>query len=94
VRAHAGERIRVDDDVDDISALRHADLLITDISSRAFNFMLLDKPVVAFCPDEVFVDRLDRERVEPIRQGAHLARSAGEVEVVVAHLLGHARGDV
>ena len=83
VRAHAQDRVRVDNDIDDISALRHADLLITDISSRAFNFMLLDKPVVAFCPDEVFVDPLDRERIELIRRGAYLARSVAEVEAVL-----------
>ncbi|MBN1364726.1 MAG: CDP-glycerol glycerophosphotransferase family protein [Syntrophaceae bacterium] len=38
--------IAVDHNFDDIPALAFSDVLITDISSRAFNFMMLNKPVI------------------------------------------------
>jgi hypothetical protein len=90
VRSYARGRMAIDYEIDDIPALQHANILITDISSRAFNFMLLDKPVVVICPDDVFVEQLDRERIEVMRQGAYLARSIDEVKAILAHCLpGH-----
>jgi CDP-glycerol glycerophosphotransferase (TagB/SpsB family) len=47
-RRRVAPRLAVDHDIDDIPALEHADVLITDTSSRAFNFMVLDKPVARF----------------------------------------------
>jgi hypothetical protein len=85
VRCYARGLIGIDYEVDDIPALQHANVLITDISSRAFNFMLLDKPVVVMCPDDVFVEQLDRERLELMRQGAYLARSVAEVSALLTH---------
>jgi hypothetical protein len=85
MRCYAQRRIGIDYEVDDIPALQHAHVLITDISSRAFNFMLLDKPVVVVCPDDVFAEPLDRERIELMRQGAYLARSVAEVKTILAH---------
>jgi hypothetical protein len=87
---YAERGIGIDNDVDDVPALVHSDLLITDISSRAFNFMLLDKPVVAVLPDELFTDQLDRERITLIERGAFLARSPAEIKLIIAHgLNGH-----
>ena len=87
INRHVQPLVGVDYDVDDVPALQHADVLITDISSRAFNFMLLDKPVVVICPDEVFGDQLDRERINLMSQAAYLARSVEEVETRLAQAL-------
>lgn len=75
--------IRYDPDIDDIPALLHSDLLITDISSRAFNFLLLDKPVIAVLPENMFTDGLDRERVKLMVQAVFAARSPAEVKTIV-----------
>jgi hypothetical protein len=79
--------VAIDDNVDDVPALLHADLLITDISSRAFDFMLLDKPVIAVFPDDVFTDRLDQERIRLIRQGTFSACSPAEIESIIPKAL-------
>jgi hypothetical protein len=47
--------------------------------------MLLDKPVVVICPNDVFVEQLDRERIELMRRGAYLARSVAELKAILAH---------
>jgi hypothetical protein len=87
VRGFDNGQIGIDYDVDDIPALLHANVLVTDISSRAFNFMLLGKPVIVVCPDDVFVEQLDRERIELMRQGTYLARSPTELEAILVHCL-------
>lgn len=87
---YAQHSIRIDYNVDDVPALLHADLLITDISSRAFDFMLLDKPVIAVFPDNLFTDQLDRERIRLMRQGAFLVRSPAEIKLIITDgLNGH-----
>lgn len=40
------KNIVIDYDIDDMPSLKFSDILITDYSSRAFNSMLLDKPVI------------------------------------------------
>lgn len=91
LRRYAQPGVGIDYDVDDVPALLHADILITDISSRAFNFMLLDKPVITVFPDDLFVDQFDRERIQLMRRGSFHARSPTEVKSVIAHRL--SRGD-
>jgi hypothetical protein len=81
------QNVRIDDNIDDVPALLHADLLITDISSRAFDFMLLDKPVIAVFPDDLFTDRLDRERIAFLRQATLSARCPAEIEAMIAQSL-------
>jgi hypothetical protein len=85
MRCYAQRGIGIDYEFDDIPALQHANVLVTDISSRALNFMLLDKPVVVICPNDVFVEQLDRERIELMRRGAYLARSVAELKAILAH---------
>jgi hypothetical protein len=80
---YAQPSIHIDYDVDDVPAFLHADILITDISSRAFDFMLLDKPVVAVFPDNFFTDDLDRERIQLLRQGALLIHSTAELKSAI-----------
>lgn len=81
------ENIRVDYDVDDIPALKYCDVLITDISSRAFNFMLLDKPVVFYFPSKVLRDFLDAERIELLKRGAFVASSPQGIKEVLNQLM-------
>jgi hypothetical protein len=89
LRPYVGGRVRLDEDVDDIPALQHADVLISDISSRAYNFMLLDKPVILIVPDGVFSDEFDRERIALMQQAAFTARSIADVQ---AFFTGNGRG--
>ena len=91
LRRYAQPGVGIDYDIDDVPALLHTDILITDTSSRAFNFMLLGKPVIVVCPDDLFVDHFDRERMQLLRRGAFLARSPAEVTSIIAHTL--SRGD-
>ena len=81
------QSIRIDDNVDDVPALLYADLLITDISSRAFDFMLLDKPAITVFPDDLFTDRLDRERIKLMRQGTFSAHSPAEIKSIITQAL-------
>ena len=80
----AHPNVHVDLDIDDVPAFLHADILITDISSRAFDFMLLDKPVIAVVPADVFTDELDVERIDLLRQGARLIQSPAELGAAIA----------
>ena len=81
--------IHIDYDVDDVPALLHSDILITDISSRAFDFMLLDKPVIAVFPDNLFTDELDRERIQLLCQGALVIHSPSELKSTITNGLKH-----
>jgi hypothetical protein len=84
VAGYLRPRVHVDTDVDDVPALVHADLLITDISSRAFDFMLLDKPVIAVVPEGLFCDEFDAERIDLLKQGAHVIESPADLGRAVA----------
>jgi hypothetical protein len=75
---HSG--VHIDYDIDDIPALMFSDILITDISSRAFNFMLLDKPVIQLVPFNVFTDQLDEERIKLIQQCSFIATEPGDIK--------------
>jgi hypothetical protein len=86
------QNVCIDDNIDDVPALLYADLLVTDISSRAFDFMLLDKPAIAVFPDGVFTDRLDFERIKLMRQGVFFAGSPAEIEAIITQTVnGHGR---
>ncbi len=82
--------VRVDGNIDDVPAFLHSDLLITDISSRAFDFMLLDKPVITVFPEDLFEDALDRERIKLISEGILHARSPAELKSMIPRALNSA----
>jgi hypothetical protein len=84
---YAQSNIHIDYDVDDVPAFLYSDILITDISSRAFDFMLLDKPVITVFPDNLFTDDLDRERIRLLRQGAFFIHSAAELKSIITQRL-------
>jgi len=90
---YMGGNIRLDDNVDDVPALQYADVLISDISSRSYNFMLLDKPVILLVLEGLFPDPLDRERIAHMQQAAFTACSATEVQALVVNLLRYQPGD-
>lgn len=70
---------QIDKDIDDIPALKFSDCLITDISSRAFNFMLLDKPIILYLPIEIEEDCWSKMRMEPMRHGSYIATKPQEI---------------
>ncbi len=79
--------VAIDEDPDDRPALGAADVLISDLSSRIFNFFLLGKPVVHFFPFELGGDELDARRFELLRQGSLVADSAAELRGRVEEVL-------
>jgi hypothetical protein len=68
-------QVKVDFAPEDVYALLAADVLITGISSRAFNFMLLDKPVVLYPLGYVPADNIARERYRLMCEGSTVADS-------------------
>ena len=73
----------IDFDIDDRPALAQADLLITDISSRAFNFMLLGKPVLLYWPFMDPRDPWDEERLAMLRHGSKVAATPDELRALL-----------
>jgi len=71
--------IKIDQNVDDSPALQCSDLLITDFSSRAFNFMLLDKPVVLFVKLSGYVGKYGYRRIVKMLEGSYLAEDLEEL---------------
>jgi hypothetical protein len=71
--------VRVDMDQDDRPAIKFSDVLITDISSRAFVFMLLGKPAIHYFPGKVALDSLDAQRLELLRRGCLMASRPGDI---------------
>ena len=87
LRAYTGEvNVSVDVDVDDVPALQHSEVLVTDVSSRAFNFMLLGKPIILFVSKAAIGDEFDRERVEYIQQCAFTATRPLDVKNILTDL--------
>lgn len=73
--------IRIDYDIDDVPALKYSDVLIINTSSsRAYNFMLLDKPVILYPYTENAGDPLDKERIQLMRQGAFVAEYPSDIK--------------
>jgi CDP-glycerol glycerophosphotransferase (TagB/SpsB family) len=82
-------QVKVDFAPEDVFALHAADVLITGISSRAFNFMLLDKPVVLYSGTYVPEDSFARERYRLMCQGSAVADSLAALIADVQDALLH-----
>jgi len=68
------ENVTIVTDLSDIPVMQTADILITDISSRSFNFMITDRPVIIFGVPGSYLDSdIERCRMEKISEGAYLA---------------------
>ena len=80
-------RVHIDEEEEDLAALRHADVLVNDYSSRAFIFMALRKPVVLVTPSSPNDMQENLDRMELMRSGSMLARSPSEAAQLVARML-------
>ena len=76
-------QVKVDRATEDVDALLAADVLVTGISSRACNFMLLDKPVVLYRSGLVAPRYKVRPAYGMLRSAAWLAETAAELGVCV-----------
>lgn len=61
--------IAIDRNIDDIPALAFSDILITDFSSRAFNFMMLNKPVILIF-QVPFTEPVDVDKSSLMKRGS------------------------
>lgn len=85
----AYESVKIDYDVDDVPALKYCDVLITDISSRSFNFMLLGKPVIFYFPATETREKRDANRIELVKQNAFTAMSPENITEILHQLMAH-----
>jgi len=81
-------RVHVDHAVEDLSALAHADVLVTDYSSRAFVFMAMEKPLVLMSPRQPDAVEEVQERMALMRSASALARSGEELVARTVEALG------
>jgi hypothetical protein len=66
------DSVAIDYNVDDIPALAFSDILITDFSSRAFNFMMLNKPVILIF-QVPFTKLVDVDKARLMQKGSFVA---------------------
>lgn len=76
-------QVKVDRATEDVDALLAADVLVTGISSRACNFMLLDKPVVLYRPDLVSQHYKEQAAYGMLGKAAWLAETAEDLGACV-----------
>jgi CDP-glycerol glycerophosphotransferase (TagB/SpsB family) len=80
--------IRILEDMDDIPYLKRADVLITDVSGRANNFMVMDKPVILIPPPKGYTGHLLLQSIlDEMRKGAYCLWSADELTEVLDRCL-------
>ncbi len=88
----AAGQIVICDDADPSPLLAASDVLVTDHSSIAFEFFLLDRPVVVFdAPDLPRVARINPERIALLRSAARVVAHAGDVGPAALEELGDRR---
>ena len=74
------DNVNISYDLDDIPYLKVADILISDISSRSFNFMITDKPVILYgVPQNFTRTTIEKMRLEKISEGAYSANTSREL---------------
>src|SRR5262249_7467855 len=67
-----------------------ADALVTDHSSVAFEYTLLDRPIVVIdCPQLVEKARINPEKVQQLRNGSRVAATTGQAVAAVMESLEH-----
>jgi CDP-glycerol glycerophosphotransferase (TagB/SpsB family) len=76
------DRIAIDHNFDDIPALAFSDILITDFSSRAFNFMMLDKPVILIF-QVPFTELVDVDKARLMQRGALVADHLDDLKQLI-----------
>jgi CDP-glycerol:poly(glycerophosphate) glycerophosphotransferase len=84
-------RVVLRDDANLSPLLAASDVLVTDHSTAAFEFFVLDRPVVVFdAPDLARVARINPERIALLRSAARVVHAADEVAAAAADELAHA----
>ncbi len=87
-RLHAVEspgRVVLRDDANLSPLLAASDVLVTDHSTAAFEFFLLDRPVIVFdAPDLARVARINPDRIALLRSAARVVHRAEEVAAAAA----------
>lgn len=78
--------VRVDYDIDDLPALKYSDILISDISSRILNFMLLGKPIIIYFPINIAWDELNLKIIEMMHHGSFIARTPDDLRKILKQL--------
>jgi hypothetical protein len=79
LRAAESSRVRVDRGMEDVDAMLAADVLVTGVSGRAFNVMLLDKPVVLYPRAHPPAGSLAQTAYDMLCRGAVVADSLHEL---------------
>ena len=74
--------IAIDYNLDDIPALAFSDILITDFSSRAFNFMMLNKPVILIF-QAPFTKPVDVDKARLMQRGSLVADHLDDLKQLI-----------
>ncbi len=85
------ENIKIDYDVDDIPAIKYCDVLITDISSRSFNFLLLEKPVIYYFPTSATRENGDTNRIAMVKKSAVSATSPENIREILSRFMNNGK---
>lgn len=84
------DNVKIIDCLNDVPYFQLADVLITDTSSRSFNFMITDKPVIVYgVPDKFSSTTVEKIRIDKIVQGAYTADTPEELSKVLDRCLQH-----
>lgn len=74
------DRVQIITELDDRPFFKAADILITDISSRSFNFMITGKPVIIYgVPNQYAESGIESMRMKKIYEGAYRAKTPFEL---------------
>ena len=74
------DQVKIITELDDRPFFKTADVLITDISSRSFNFMITGKPVIVYgVPDQYSESSIESMRITKIHEGAYHANTPSEL---------------
>jgi hypothetical protein len=83
-----GDQVQIITQLDDRPFFKAADILITDISSRSFNFMITGKPVIIYgVPDRYSQSGIESIRMKKIYAGAYRAQTPVELSIMLDRCL-------
>ncbi len=86
------DQVQIITELDDRPFFEGADLLITDISSRSFNFMITGKPVIVYgVPDQYAQSRVESMRIKKIYEGSYQANTPVELSALLDKCLQNPR---
>lgn len=82
------DQVKIITKLDDRPFFKTADVLITDISSRSFNFMITGKPVIIYgVPDQYSESGIESMRMKKIYEGAYRAKTPFELSSMLDRCL-------